>query len=256
MGTPLKWTASTAVTAIRNTVGDPSTGTNTPRWSASEVDGYFNRAAIQVVLDAEVPLRTAWTFSLVSGQREYSLPSNFYKAQKVTWIKTSVDKRKLKFIPFEVYSDMNVQDETRTGEPLGYYVWAKMGTDPTDYQPPIIGFHPTPGAAEAADPGTDNLEIHGYKFPDTIDSTTSGTKIVELPIPAVEAAVQYAAYLMKSDDGDPSATVQLGIYERAVQKIVESLARRDDLSGPARIRPKGYRRPEWTNSGPPYLSWW
>lgn len=254
MGNPLLWTASTAVTAVRNTIGDPSTGTNTPRWSAAEIDGYFNRAQIQVVLDAEIPLRTTWTFSLVAAQREYSMHANFHKAAKVTWIKTSTDRRTLQVIPFEVYRDLNVQDETRTGDPLGYYFWNKMGTDPTTApHPPLMYIHPTPGSAQA---GSANLEIHGYKHPDTIDSTTNPTRVVELPVHYVEAAVMYASYLILSDDGDPKAPSQLAIYERTVQKVVESMARRDDLSGPARIRPKGSRQAEWGNAGPPHLNWW
>jgi hypothetical protein len=251
MGNPLLWTAATVVTSIRNTIGDPSTGTNTPRWSASEIDGYYNRAAIQVVLDTEVPLKTTWTFSLVSGQREYSMAPNFYKASLLQWVKSSTDRRRLQHIAFEVYRDLHVQDETRTGEPLAYYQWSKMGTDPTTYLPPLVFIHPTPGAAEDAT----TIQVYGYKFPDAINSTSAGTAVVELPIPHVEAAVLYASFLILSDDGDPGASVKFQLYERNTQKIMESMAR-EDLSGPARIRPKGHRGPDWTAQGPIYPGWW
>jgi hypothetical protein len=52
MGDPVVWDADKVVTALRNTVGDPSGATNV-RWTDDEMDLYYNRGALQVVLDAE-----------------------------------------------------------------------------------------------------------------------------------------------------------------------------------------------------------
>jgi hypothetical protein len=238
MGSPLVWTAATAVTAVRNTIGDPA-GAATTRWSATEIDGYLNRAQLSVVRDCEVSLETSWTADITAGTREYKMPSSFYKTESADWIHVArTDIRHLRPVSYAYYRDVILRDETTQDEPQVYYFWRKLGDDPTTSQPTSIYLHPTPNFSTAA--GNDFLEVHGYKYPDTIDSTGAPTKVLELEPPYVEAAVMWACYLILSDDGDPRATEKLRTYELLVEKTRSAMARKD-LSTASRLRPKGSR---------------
>ena len=74
MGSPRVWTAAKVITELRNTIGDPS-GALLSRWDADTLDGYYNRAALQIVLDTTKVLETTWTATIVADQREYQMPA-------------------------------------------------------------------------------------------------------------------------------------------------------------------------------------
>jgi hypothetical protein len=210
------------------------------RWTAAEVDGYLNRAMLQVVIDAEVVLETSFTASIVANQREYKMPAAFYKMESVQWVHVAnTDIRELRNVSFAYYRDTILRDEQTTGDPLVYYFWRKLGDDPTTSQPTSLFVYPTPSFSTSG--SNDIFRIHVYKYPDAIDSTTFPTRVVELEPPHVEAAVMWAAYLMLSDDGDGRATEKRAAYESLVEKVKSSLARKD-LSRTSRMRPMGARR--------------
>jgi hypothetical protein len=244
MGNPVTWDADAVVTALRSTIGDPA-GATVPRWSDTELDNYYNRAQLQVVLDADITVKAMWDTTIVESQREYKLPDAFFKAERVQYIAPSdTDIRELRYMSRAAYRSWVLRDEDNEGEPTNYYLWRKTGDDPVSdggspsvAQPGSIFLHPTPNAAAA---GANKLRIYGYKFPDSI-ANASGTKLVELEAPYVEAALMYAASLVKADDGEMGeSNAFLVRFENQMDKVTAAQAR-EDRSRYSRAMPKGSR---------------
>ena len=240
MGAPLVWAASTVITALRNTVGDPS-GASVGRWTAAELDSYYNRAQLQVVGDTTKVLETIWFASPTDGQREYKLPAGFFQAKTVIYAPTTADHRVLNALNTDEYNAWVRGDETNEAEPTDYYFWRKLGDDPTTTQPPSIFLHPTPSTTVTTDNAATGLIVYGYKHPDTIDSTANPTFVVELEAPYVEAALMYAAHLVHLDDGDEGrARSRLEMYQSRITMVKESIITKD-RSRPSRMMAKGAR---------------
>lgn len=251
MGTAVVWTAAIVNASLRRTIGDPA-GPTVTRWSNTDLDDYFNRAALQVCLDAETAIETAWQATLVVAQREYAAPQNFFKAESVRFLASTVadrsDIRELEYIPFPVYRNRIMRDEVEQGEPVAYTIWRKLGSDPNSAtMPTSLYMIPTPDAASAAaHGGTDNLEIFGYKYPDQIDSTGLPLRTVELEPHMIDAAIFYAASLVFEDDGEVArARGLLDRYEMQVPKIRSALVDKDRSDVSMIVRKgarKGFRR--------------
>ena len=217
MGTPHLWTGTSFRTAIRNMIQDPTSAAS-QRWTDAELlDDYGNRAILQVVLDTETAVETSWTVPLVTATREYALPSNFLKDKVVEVVKETTDVRRLAYLERDQFEDLYSRDPTSAGEPGFYWYWARKGSDPTTYQTGSIYFHPVPTAAE----NTKLVRIWGYKMPDAL-AAADLTKTVELDGPFVEAALSYAAMLVKADDRDTAlADFHKGNYREQIQKILD-----------------------------------
>jgi len=72
-----------------------------------------------------------------------------------------------------------------------------------------------------------------------MDSTSEGTKVVEIEPPYIEAALMYAASLIKADDGEMGeSNAFLARYEAQIDKVMTALARKD-RSRQTKIVPKG-----------------
>jgi hypothetical protein len=205
------------------------------------MDRYYNRGALQAVLDSDVILKSVFYTDLVADQREYKLSPSHWKIESAQYIATAdTDIREMRYMSRNEYRNWILRDEDATGEPTHYYFWRKLGDspEPTTAQPPSIFLHPTPGTAEA---GTANLRLYTYKYPDLIDSEGSPGVVVELEPPYVEAALMYAASMVKADDGEMGeSNAFLARYEAQIDKVRSSLAR-EDRSRFSRIMPKGSR---------------
>jgi len=253
MGSPRTWTGTNAIAALRNTIGDPS-GASVTRWTDAELWLYLDRGQMQVTLDTNgTAVETVWEVTLADGQREYKLADNIYRILDVHFVFSAADRtdlRRLQYLTWGEYQDFGFgRDETTEGEPAYYYLWRKLGDDPTTAQPESIYFHPTPGAAE----DTKKVEIHGYKYPDDIAADT--TKAMELPAPYVEAAITYAAALVKMDDDEMGAAQAFEArYERQVQKILDSLSKKTATT-PTMLRPRTSLIAPWWNRRLPLMPW-
>lgn len=232
MGAPLIWLGSTAITALRNTIGDPSGATQT-RWTDAELAAYLNRGQLQVTLDEPRMFLTEWTLSTADGTREYALPPSWVATQSVQLIRTAnSDIVQLQNVSYETYQTWVLGDETAEAEPNLYYVWRKLGADPTTHQPPSLFLHPTPDAVYS-------LRIVGFKMPDDIAADTS--KVMELEALFVEAAIMYAASLAMFDDDDLGRRDRFMVeYEKMADKVTGAIDRRD-YSRVSRLMPKGGR---------------
>lgn len=224
MGSPVLWTTAVAVTAVRNSIQDPASAAS-QRWTNAEIVSYLNRALLQLVADVETPIETSWTSDITEDEREIALPAAHVKPKVVEYIKSASDVRRLEYLNREEYEACYSRDPTKTGEPTYYFLWAKKGEDPTTYQPGSIYLVPTPNATAA---GTDKLRIWGYKVPDEL-SYEGGAEdnTIELEPPYIEAMLQFAAGLVKQDDGDHAAYDRMmANYERMVRKIMDLRSRK------------------------------
>jgi len=136
VGSPFVWTEATFIDALRNTIGDPA-GAAAERWDTATLDGYGNRAMLQVGLDTDGrAFESSWIGDVTLDQREYKLPGGFYKAIKVEYIRTPSDVRLLNYIPDYEQNLWGMTDPTATGIPTSYYLWRKLGDDPVSAQQP------------------------------------------------------------------------------------------------------------------------
>lgn len=218
---PYKWTEANVVAALRNTIGDPSTGPAT-RWTDTECSEYLNRGGQQLTLSIPEVFETVWTVALVEDQREYMMDPAFMADRRVEFkfaVADDSDNRPLRYLTMEEWEEMGMdRDETQTGQPFYYTFWRKLGTTSpiTVEQKPYIKVHPTPGADE----DTKLLRVYGYKLPDAITSTPSATDVVETEAHLVEAQVMWAAHLMMRDDDEVGkARDFLMEYEAQINKI-------------------------------------
>jgi hypothetical protein len=197
-------------------------------------------------------LPTQWTVTLVNNQREYKLPPNHFKPASVEYVRTaSTDIVRINYIDNYEYWETLLGDEGATGEPRYYYLWRKLGDDPTTTQPGSILLHPTPGTAENGK----TLRLWGYKHPDAV-SASDLTKVLEIEAPYVEAAVLYASHLAKRDDGDiTEAEALMAMYERVITKVKQARARQD-LSTTSRMLPRGWKSSRSEDDDPRYWLPW
>lgn len=227
------------MTAVRDSVGDPDTVT-TPRWDSSTIARYLDRGQLQVVLRDRRALQTEWEFPLVDGTREYAMDANFYGDLDVLLVRVAdSDLKPLTFVTWEQYQGaIGGRDEDSEGEPEYYYYGNKLGTNTAAAKPPIISFHPTPGA----DQDGLKIRVRGFKHPDAITQPPSASKALQLAAPYVEAAIAWAAMLCKADEGDEAgAAAQRALFEGTMVRVKESLAY-ETSSGPVQL-------PPWKSSG-------
>jgi hypothetical protein len=244
VGNPTLWTGAAAITALRNTVQDPS-GAAVTRWADADMAKYLDRAVQRIVADTETAVETSWTAALVDGTREYALPANFFKDKVVEYVKETTDVRRLVYLNREEFEERFARDPTASGEPVYYWYWARKGSDPTTYQTGSIYLSPVPDAV--AD--TKTLRIWGYKVPDSIAADT--TKTIELEPVYVEAMLMYAASLVKMDESDLGAQDRfLALYERMSRTIMDNRAQK------SKSRISQIRQRDSVLSGyQPYLPW-
>jgi hypothetical protein len=219
----------------RNTIGDPS-GATTQRWTDAEIEGYANRAQYQVVLDTEVSLEAVFTIALVESQSEYELPTSFIRDKHVEYEASTTDIRRLTYLTHDEYNRSHSRNPTTESEPIYYWYWNKVGTDPALIQPTSIHIVPTPNATAAAATG---IRIYGYKYPNQLDLTSpSPDDALQLPMPYSEAIVLKVAEFVKLDDDDmPGAERIEAKYQRQISKILDfqSHKTRSEIS---RIKPR------------------
>lgn len=247
MGSPYRFTVANAITALRDTIGDPSTG-GAVRWSDAECCRYLNRAGFQLTLNIPDLLETAWTTPVVTGTRSYEMPNNFTEDHRVFFVNTTnTDQRRLEYLTWEEWTERGLERDisTPTGVPIFYTFWRKLGDDLTTEQPTSIYLHPIPGTAESGK----ILQVWGFKVPDTVVETDT-TKVLETEAIYVEAQVMYAAHLMAMDDDDDGKSDRLlSRFDRIVERIHSAKAQRTRSERPM-IHPRDSIFTTYRNRGP------
>lgn len=250
MSTPYVWTFTKFVTAVRNTVGDPS-GAATERWTDAEIEDYGNRSLLVVGRDAERAFETVWTASLVTDQYEYEMDASFDRDKWVEWQNDTDDIRRMVYVPFSIWQERFGDDPTDTGDPYYYTFWRKLGSTDTAIIQTNILVHPAPSTSV----NTKTLRVYGYKRPEALDANNA-TRVLELEAPYVEAAVMWCAYLMMRDDGDHvSADRFRGEYEAQKNGILDHLSRKTRSSS-AQLRPRDSVLSPYPWKRGPYIRRW
>jgi hypothetical protein len=249
---PFSWSATAAISATRNTVGDPD-GAATERWLDAEVSVYLDRAQQVVVRELEIALPTVWTIdTIVLDQNNYAMPDNFDADKVVEYQNTTSDIRRLAYVTFDQYQNWFANNPIVSGEPTHYTFWRKLGTADENIVQREIIFYPTPTQTEV-DAGP--IRVYGYKRPEAID-TNNLDHIIELEAPYVEAMVMYAAYLMMRDDQDHTSADRLRReYDRQIQSCLDHQSRKSRARIPqleprdSVLRPWKYTRNPFARRG-------
>ena len=256
MGLAFHMSGTAFMVALRDTIGDP-VGSASPRFKDEALYGYANRAIAKVAVELERLVETRWSTALVDGTGDIDVPANFFTDKMAIIEQTSPqNNRVLTYLNFDQMKDLISRDPTRSGMPEFYWLWRQLGTDSSSKQSTTMRLYPVPGPSE------DGLvmRLYGYKLPDEITSTNLAN-IVELDTVFLEAAVLYAAALVKTDDREPGeASLLFSRFENEVMKARGWITRKSRSHRP-RIRPRrtAYNSgtiPPWKPYGSNFIMGW
>jgi len=227
-GEPVIWTGTLVLGAVRDTVGDPD-GAATERWTDLEISNYVNRAMLVIARDIEKGFETVWTMAFVTDQNSYEMEQSFDRDRWIEWQKSTSDIRELEFVPFVEFQSRFGLDPTKTGEPVWYTFWKRLGSTSTATVQTNIFVYPTPDSTV----NTDTMRVYGYKRPEAIEPSAGLANALELDPLYVEAAIMYAAYLIKRDDDDlTSADRFRAEYEAQKMAILDHNSRKSRAHTP------------------------
>ncbi len=133
--------------------------TTTHHWPPATLLEFLNEATRQVVLDCPVAYTAEWTGTTSTGQRDYTLPSDFVPPLwSVVFRHGQSDEAELGYLPQEQAARYNASGNST---PVGFTYVHKGGSV-------VVRLLPAPSVSTIGD-----LMIHCSRFPSTLASSDS-----------------------------------------------------------------------------------
>lgn len=190
------------------------------QYTDAEIRRWINQGAADIARRTET-LQERTDIAITSGTREYTLPTNVIRVNRVEWNATGEGQK----YPLEYRDWQNMdaiwysQQAVTTARPVYYTMWG--------FPPSLkIVLYPIPYA-------NGNIKVFHYRLPAelaTVNQADANT-VIEVPAGWEDCIVDFAEYMALRKDRDPRWQEAKGLYEERVAELFDLSRRWTDQGG-------------------------
>lgn len=193
-------TTAELITQTRTRFGEDST--TATQVTDAQILSFLNVAQRELCAETNL-LLSCWTSSTVAGQEDYSVPSDYHKAEAVFLYKATGANTKTRLRPIGI---LDRDPSLAQGEPMYYYIWGVNVSGNNQYK---FGLRPIP-----IESGTDDLRIWARQMPKDMVSGGQAPEVKDVWQDALVDGCLMLLYLRLA----PGDSMMLQLADRAAAR--------------------------------------
>jgi len=209
-------TTAELVTKVRTSFGEDST--TATQVTDTQIVGFLNDRQMELCADTNI-LVSAWTGTCVSGQREYSIPTEYLTTEAIQLYRTTTDQAKWWLARCQL---TDLDPARGAGSPRKFATW---GLNVSGDNSPAFFLSPIPDANSAAN----DLICYGRQLPKTMVSGGQGPEVRQRAQNALVIGA-VADICLRCASGDSQLVTLSNMYEArwvAYKRELEESAMQD-----------------------------